>query len=62
MADAPTARIVASAPVAQSSTSSVCMTLSLETVVEQVETRLKRLEKGHSSLPRRVVNQREVVA
>jgi hypothetical protein len=55
LATTPSVRI-ASAPAAQSSTSSVHLTLHrLETVVEQVEARLKRLEHSHSSLRRRVV-------
>jgi hypothetical protein len=54
---APTAAApVAAAPVAQAASSSIHLTLHrLEIVVEQVETRLKRLEHGHSSLRRRVV-------
>jgi hypothetical protein len=55
MADAPSVRI-APTPAAQPGTSSVYMTLHrLETVVEQVEARLKRLEVSHSSLRRRVI-------
>jgi hypothetical protein len=62
MANAPLVRSAPSAPVAQAGTSSVYMTLHrLENVVSLIETRLKRLEKGHSSLRRRVV-QREVAS
>jgi hypothetical protein len=58
MADAPSIRIAPTA--AQPTSSSVYVTLHrLETVVEQVEARLKRLEHRHSTLRRRVVK-REV--
>jgi hypothetical protein len=51
------------APVAQASTSSVYLTLHrLENVVEQVEARLRRIERSHSSLRRRVVAQREIAS
>jgi hypothetical protein len=48
---------MATVPV-QAGTSSIHMTLHrLENLVEQVEARLRRIERSHSSLRRRVVKQ-----
>jgi hypothetical protein len=55
MADTPSVRI-APTSASGSAPSSVHLTLHrLETVVDLIETRLKRLEQSHSSLRRRVV-------
>jgi hypothetical protein len=47
---------MASVPVVEAGTSSIYMTLHrLENLVEEVEARLRRIERSHSSLRRRVV-------
>jgi hypothetical protein len=57
LATTPSVRI-APASAAQAASSSVYLTLHrLETVVDVIEARLKRLEHSHSSLRRRVVKQ-----
>jgi hypothetical protein len=50
---------IAPVPAAQPATSTLSLTVArMERVVDLIEARLKRLEHSHSSLRRRVVNQR----
>jgi hypothetical protein len=58
LATTPSVRI-APASAAQPAASSLSLTVArMERVVDLIEARLKRLEHSHSSLRRRVVNQR----